>query len=412
MKKFFDQICVIGLGFVGLTTALSFTNKNLKVLAIDKDNELIRKLKKSKIPFKEPSLNKKLKEALSKKKIVFQSNLKLSKSKKYIFFICVGTPVNKKKEYDISSVKKILKEIYIKNLKRSYVYLKSTVLPGTVKTLSKNFNKNKLIICSNPEFLREGYAWVDFNNADKIVVGHEDGSFIKLSRSIYKNFKGELIFVNPSTAEFIKQLSNALLSNLISFSNMFALLGEKIGDIDINKSFKSLKLDKRFYGNPALISSYIHPGLGFGGYCLPKDIAAISKFSERKINNGLFENIIDINANIFKMHFNKILSLTSKKDKLYILGLSFKDGSDDLRFSKSIDLVKKLYDNNYKNLVLCDQLASDNLKNVFQSKKFKIRKKPLYEKKAFYVLCSTNKSYVNFLKKVPQEQIIDTKYKL
>ena len=97
MKKFFDQICVIGLGFVGLTTALSFTNKNLKVLAIDKDNELIRKLKKSKIPFKEPSLNKKLKEALSKKKIVFQSNLKLSKSKKYIFFICVGTPVNKKK---------------------------------------------------------------------------------------------------------------------------------------------------------------------------------------------------------------------------------------------------------------------------------------------------------------------------
>ena len=139
-----------------------------------------------------------------------------------------------------------------------------------------------MIICSNPEFLREGYAWVDFNNADKIVVGHEDGSFIKLSRSIYKNFKGELIFVNPSTAEFIKQLSNALLSNLISFSNMFALLGEKIGDIDINKSFKSLKLDKRFYGNPALISSYIHPGLGFGDIAYLKTLQLYQNFLKEK----------------------------------------------------------------------------------------------------------------------------------
>jgi len=412
MKNNFDQICVVGLGFVGLTTALSLTNKNLKIIAVDKDKKLINNLKKNKVPFKEPNLNEKLKKALLDKKIVFQNNLNFIKNKNYVFFICVGTSVNRYNEYDLSSVKKILKEIYIKNSNKNYIYLKSTVLPGTVKSLSDNFDKNKLLICSNPEFLREGFAWEDFNKADKIVIGYDDGDFIKLSKIIYKNFEGKFVFVNSSTAEFIKQLSNALLSNLISFSNLFALLGEKIGGIDINESFKSLKLDKRFYGKPALISSYVHPGIGFGGYCLPKDISALSKFSLKRINNSLFENIIDINAKIFKMHFNKIISLVSKKDKLYILGLSFKDGSDDLRFSKSLELVNKLLKKKYKNLVLCDLLATDNLKKLYKNYKFKIQKNPIYEKKAFYVLCSTNKKYINFLNKVPKEQIIDTKYKL
>ena len=121
MKNNFDQICVVGLGFVGLTTALSLTNKNLKIIAVDKDKKLINNLKKNKVPFKEPNLNEKLKKALLDKKIVFQNNLNFIKNKNYVFFICVGTSVNRYNEYDLSSVKKILKEIYIKNSNKNYI---------------------------------------------------------------------------------------------------------------------------------------------------------------------------------------------------------------------------------------------------------------------------------------------------
>ena len=411
MNNLFDEICVIGLGFVGLTTALSFTNKNFKVIGIDDNEDVINSLKKRKILFNEPFLRSKLIKAIKNKKIRFEKNLDFLENKNYIFFICVGTPVNAKSEYSLKNLHQTIDLIQKKICKKGYIFIKSTVIPGTTKSIiNSKIKNNNLKICSNPEFLREGKAWEDFNFADKIVVGCEDEIFKKISKQIYKKFNTKVTFVNSITAEFSKQLSNAFLSNLISFSNNFAILGEKLKYVDIKTAFHSLRLDKRFFGKPALISSYVHPGLGFGGYCLPKDIKALSKFSKKYNQNSFFEKIVKTNDEIFNMHLKKILKITKTKDKIYILGLSFKEGTDDIRFSKSIDLVDRLLKNRYKNLTLCDPLSYNNLINYYKSKKIIIKKKPNYEKNAFYILSTPYKRYINFIKKIPEKQVIDTRY--
>ena len=406
------EICVFGLGFVGLTTALSFAEKNYKVVGIDTNQNLLNELKNGSVPFNEPYLQNKLKKNLNKKNLSLSNKIKFSKKKKYIIFICVGTPVDNQSEYNLTSIKKVIKYINLNANSDCYLYLKSTVLPGTTEMIKKKLIINKKIeICSNPEFLREGKAWLDFNNADKIVVGYDNKIFLKISKIIYKNFKGELLLVNPATAEFIKQTSNAMLSNMISFSNNLALLAEKFKKIDIKKTFEAIHLDKRFFGYPAQISSYIYPGLGFGGYCLPKDIQALSNFSKKYKKYYFFKNIIKVNNDIFQHHLKKILSKTNKKSKIFILGLSFKEGTDDIRQSKTINLTDELLKRNYRDIILCDKLASEELKELYtNSKAVKVFVKPFYKKNSIYVIGSTEKYYLNFLKKIPNKQIIDTKY--
>ena len=414
MRKNQYEICVFGLGFVGLTTAISFAEKNFKVIGIDKDKKNIENLNNGKISFKEPHLKEKLKKNIKNKRLKLLRKFNFDENKKYVIFICVGTPVKKNSEYDLSSVYEVCS--YIKeNIKNScYIFLKSTVLPGTVKYIKKGIlrNNQNIHICSNPEFLREGKSWQDFNKADKIVIGADDEDIIKISKILYKNFSGKQIYVNYDTAEFIKQLSNAMLSSLISFSNNFAILAEKLKTINIKASFKAIQLDKRFFGKPAEISSYIYPGIGFGGYCLPKDIEAINKFSEKYNQNSFFNNVIKINDDIFKMHLKKIIQKTNKNTLICIMGLSFKEKTDDIRHSKTIKLAKELLKRNYKKITLCDKYAYNQLSLLFKKNKIKILKKPLYNKNMIYILGQKEKSYINFLKKVPKKQIIDTRYSL
>ena len=143
--------------------------------------------------------------------------------------------------------------------------IKSTILPDTIQRTIKPIvqNDKKIRLVSNPEFLREGYAWNDFMFPDKIIIGLENNQNKKLMCKIYKDFKSKIFFTNLSTASYIKQLSNAFFSSLVSFSNAFALVGEENKDIEIKKAFDCLSIDKRFYGFPSLISEYVRPGLGF-----------------------------------------------------------------------------------------------------------------------------------------------------
>ena len=413
MKKLFDEICVFGLGFVGLTTALSFTNKKYKVCGIDQDKSLIKSLKNGKIPFNEPYLKNNLKKSLKNNLFTISNEIHFKKNKRYIIFICVGTPVDKKSQYNLKSIFKVVN--YIKKNAKGvcYIYLKSTVLPGTARLIKTDkLTSKKIYICSNPEFLREGKSWIDFNQADKIVIGSDDLKLIKISKELYKKFKGEKIFVNTVTAEFIKQLSNAMLSSMISFSNNFALLAEKHKNIDIKKSFNAIQLDKRFFGSPSEISSYIFPGIGFGGYCLPKDIEAISKFAKKYRQHNFFQNIIKINSDIFKMHLQKILNNTKKNQTIFIMGLSFKEKTDDIRHSKTIKLTDELLKRKYNKIVLCDRYAYKKLLAHYKSDKIKVVKKPYFGKDIIYILGHRDKLFINFLKKLPKKQIIDTRYSL
>jgi UDPglucose 6-dehydrogenase len=403
MKK--NKIFVVGLGFVGLTTAIGFAKKGLNVVGVEKDKIKLKLLNKNKIYFFEKNLNKNLFLVKKNKNISFTDKF-IPRSGLNIVFLCLGTPANKNGNYNLSDIKNFIKSLNKYKKNKFLIIIKSTVLPGTISNELNNIPKYQNIkFCSNPEFLREGSAWNDFMKPDRIIIGAEDGNVRKIISAIYKKFKGIKIYTNFKTAEYIKILSNNLLSNLISFSNHSSIVGHQVGDINIKLAFDSVKKDKRWYGNPSEISSYFHPGLGYGGYCLPKDTLAFSYLSKKYMGkkNIISENL-RVNNYLVKFHIKKILKKINRFQNICILGLSFKPDSDDIRFSKSIELIKKLKEKTKKNIILFDPIVE----KIFLNQK--IIKKPFFHKNNFYILTTSWKQYVHFLKKIPKNNFIDLRY--
>ena len=406
------NINVVGLGFVGLTTLTGFASKGFKVTGIEKNQEYLNKLKKNQFSFFEPDLDKVFKKNFKKRQLKLTNKYSFNKTFLNIFFICVGTPSKKNGDVEINQILDVVNRLKNESKKiKILVVIKSTIPPGTTEKIANLLKKNKNIdLAVNPEFLREGYAWKDFIQADKVVIGVENKRSKKILMKIYKNFKSRKIVVNIKTAEFIKYLSNSVLANLISFSNEVTILGEQIGGIDIKKSFSTVKTDKRWSGNPSLMTSYLHPGLGYGGYCLPKDLEALNYLSIKyKNKDTIIKSIINTNLKIFNHQLNKIKNQINKKKKIYVLGLSFKPFSDDLRDSKSIKLIKNLVKLKYKKVTGCDPKAFKSASKIFKNK-IKILNKPNYDKSAFYILSTAWPQYIKFLKKIKKNKIIDLRY--
>tara|TARA_B100000242_G_scaffold162491_1_gene116150 strand:+ start:1546 stop:2796 length:1251 start_codon:yes stop_codon:yes gene_type:complete len=372
------MITVIGLGFVGLTSALGFAENGHKVFGFEKDKEKNEMLKNDQISFHEPYLLEKLKYHKNNRNFVLSENLRESIIRSEVILICVGTPSSETGRVDLSQIKNVIKDIsdiYFESFK--VICIKSTVPPSTINSeiipylnqLKKDF-KNNLSIVHNPEFLREGYAWKDFINPDRIVIGSDDEQSKLIMNKIYKNFNAPIFNVNITTSEFVKYASNTLLASLISFSNELEMIAYSIGNIDIKKSFEILHKDSRWSGHPSLMSSYVYPGCGFGGYCLPKDIRAmIYKSQENNHDPKLLKEIIEINTKIRKFLLKRIINFISLEDKICILGLSFKPNSDDVRDSPSAWIIKDLIDKGFKNIIAYDPIAIDNFQNLY---KFKI----------------------------------------
>ena len=405
------NINVIGLGYVGLTTALAFAFKGLNVVGVDTSVNLLNKLSNGHLSIHEPNLKKILNKNIKNKKIVFKKNTEIRHDSINIIFVCVGTPQKRNGSVDLRQIKNVIKKINkkIKN-EKVIIVIKSTVPPGSIEEIKKISRlKQNINYVSNPEFLREGSAWNDVINADKILIGAENNFSIKYLKMIYKKFNGKIVLSNFETAEFTKYLSNSILANLISFSNNMAILSEKIGKIDTKKAFDSVSLDKRWYGKPAKIIDYFKPGIGYGGYCLPKDVEAINYLSKKnKVKTNMLNEISKVNKFVIHHHFSKIKKLP-RASKIYILGLSFKPNSNDLRYSKSIEFVNLLIKNKFKNLTLCDPVCINELKKIFKNKvKYKI--KPIYEKKAKYILTTAWKEYIIFLKKIDDKNKFNLRY--
>ena len=408
------NINVIGLGFVGLTTALGFSEKKFKTIFVEKNIVKLKNIKSGKIPFKEPYLDKILKKNLKKKNVIFSNKIILDKKKINLLFICVGTPSNKNGSINLNYISSAIKDINKKVKKEKVIIVvKSTVLPGTItqKLLKLIHNKN-ISICSNPEFLREGFAWKDFVNTDKIVIGYKNKDDLKILKQIYKKFKADIISDTTDTAEFIKYLSNSLLGNLISFANELTMIGENNKMINIKKSFNAVKLDKRWFGYPAMISSYLHPGLGYGGYCLPKDISAMNFMSKKnKIKNGMINSTNKINKLIFQHQVKKIIKSFKRNEKIGILGVSFKPGSDDIRSSKSVDIINYLIKKGYKKIYSFDPIVkTSRLGKISKKIKHSNFLKKDYQMK--YVLCTAWKEYISFLKSEKNLDYIDLRYQI
>lgn len=369
------MIAVLGLGFVGLSTALGLAHKTDQLVrGFDIDQMKRQSLSHGILPFHEPYMATYLETYLGKKFFIANS-LEETLVDAEIIFICVGTPQGEKGGADLTYIKQAIEESLACLDKSVYptIVIKSTVPPTTTASVIKPFIEEKgwkigkdIGLANNPEFLREGYAWQDFIEPDRIVIGENDSKGADQLEKLYEPFQAPIFRVSSNTGEFIKYVSNSLLATLISFSNELAMIGETLEDVQIDQAFSIIQMDKRWIGNPANMTSYVYPGCGFGGYCLPKDTKALTELLRDKgYEASLLDQVIQINDKIKKHTVKKVLDKVSLEQPIGILGLSFKPGSDDVRNSPSEDIINLLLMWGYDHIYVYDPIAMDNFKANF-----------------------------------------------
>lgn len=362
------MVGVVGMGFVGLTTALGFAEKGSRVIGIESNEARRSELLAGRVPFHEPGLAEALARHLAKN-FSIEKDFFGSAAECDTFFFCVGTPGGPDGSADLTALLGALESVVRSSRESSLVNLvvKSTVPPGTLAekvapVLRKQFSDfdKRFALVSNPEFLREGSAWKDFLFPDRVVVGAENEVAWKNMAALYEPFGAPVHRVSWSTAEFVKYLSNSFLSTLISFSNELSLFAHRLGGVDIPKAFKVFHEDRRWSGTPAPMSRYAFPGGGFGGYCLPKDTEALAREAEKHgASASILRAVLDENLGMPEFWANEVDRLAPEKCRLGILGLSFKPGSDDVRDSPTARLIAALLRKDRKEILAYDPLANE-----------------------------------------------------
>ncbi|MDO8740173.1 MAG: UDP-glucose/GDP-mannose dehydrogenase family protein [Candidatus Woesearchaeota archaeon] len=362
------DISIIGAGYVGLIQGAGLAKLGSKVILVDVDQNKVDKINRKDPPIYEKGLKELLREVVPKS-LTASTDLKKAINNTKITFICVGTPSKKEGSIILNQLETVSMEIgkILKNKKDKHlIVIKSTVVPETCektviplleKYSGKKFGKD-FGVAMNPEFLKEGSALDDFFAPDRIVIGSADKKSIKTLKQLYRNFKCPILETSFREAEMIKYASNAFLATKISFINEIGNVCKKIG-IDTNIVAKGIGFDKRI--NPYFLRS----GIGFGGSCFPKDVVAlIYKATEHGYHPRLLSAVLDVN----KEQPLKLLEIIEKHNvknkKIAILGLTFKAGTDDIRESPAISIIKELLIEEPK-LYLYDPMAMENVRRIF-----------------------------------------------
>ncbi len=356
------KIAVAGTGYVGLVSGVCLAAKGHEVVCVDIDQDKVDKINRGEPPIYEVGLEDLLKEHIGKR-LRASTDLRAAVIESDLSLIAVGTPFDGS-AIDVSFIRQVSREIGAALRERNeyhMVVVKSTVVPGTtddvvLPILERESNKRAGVhfgVGMNPEFLREGDAISDFMNPDRIVVGGNDERARDMLASVYAPFEGvDVVRTNPKTAEMIKYAANSLLATLISFSNEIGNLCASIGEIDAQDVMRGVHLDKRF--SPILddgvrisptSNTYLEAGCGFGGSCFPKDVKALIAHGQRHGRDmALLDAVVQVNADQPK----KMLELLDKHYpnrkgvRVAVLGLAFKPGTDDMRESPAIPVVRTL----------------------------------------------------------------------
>jgi UDPglucose 6-dehydrogenase len=349
------KVSVLGIGYVGLCTAIGFASKGYHVVASTHDKEKAEKINKGIPPFHEPDLKKLLEKTVRSGHLTCLVN----KTEKAVLetdltFNAVGTPSRPDGSIDLQFIESSTKDMGRALHKKStyhVVVIKSTVVPGTtqdlVKPILEKESKKKcgldFGLCMNPEFLRQGSAFEDTIHTDRIVIGEYDKKSGDTIESLYKDFYGKnkppTIRTTLSTAELIKYASNSLLATKISYINSIANLCEKIPGADVKIVAEAMGLDKRI--GPL----FLNAGLGYGGSCFPKDVKALIAHSR---NLGYRLQLLEVVENINKTQPLKAIQFCKeqlgnlKGKRIAILGLAFKADTDDMREARAIPIIKQL----------------------------------------------------------------------
>ena len=375
------MVTVFGLGFVGLTTALGFSHLGYKVYGVDVDEDRKKTLREGNLPFLEPHMDKVLQEHLNKNFFV-TDDIKSAVSDSEIIYYCVGTPYGEDGSADLKYLFSAIDMTFdaIGDDKFRVLVTKSTIPPSTTsekiipyvnKKISESGKKINVAVANNPEFLREGHCWEDFIGADRIVIGSDNEQARQKLTELYKPMNIPIKCVTPSTGEFIKYLSNTLLATMISYSNEMAQVADTVGNIEVAEAFKILHMDKRW--NNCNMTTYVYPGCGYGGYCLPKDTNALLAQSKVKgFEPQILKNVIETNNNRPATIAKNIVKDLDKNSVVGILGLSFKPLSDDVRDTPALRIIKNILDMGYKNIVAYDPAANEEFKKRYPDVSVKI----------------------------------------
>ncbi len=356
------SIAVVGSGYVGLVAAACFAEMGHTVVCVDNDETKVKVLREGGVPIHEDYLP----ELLSRhraNKVTFTTDLRGATQNAQVIFIAVGTPQSKTGSADLSYVDAVASEIARSMNDYKVIVEKSTVPVYTNEWIRRVVERNGVPremfdVASNPEFLREGSAVVDFLHADRVVVGTDSGRAAELLDAIYEPLTSGSYYSSPhavpgsrsesdpppmlqtstKAAELIKHASNAFLAMKISFINVVANICEAVG-ADVEEVSRGMGMDTR------IGPRFLKAGIGYGGSCFPKDVAAFRYVAEQiGVDFGLLHEVEKINAEQRQRFFQKIRAAlwTFRGKRIGVLGLAFKGGTDDIRESPALEIIELL----------------------------------------------------------------------
>ena len=356
------SIAVVGSGYVGLVAAVCFAEIGHSVMCVDNDDQKVAMLRAGGVPIHEDFLPELLARHRNQS-LQFTTDLQTAAQQSQAIFIAVGTPQSDSGNADLSYVDAVATQIARSINKYKVIVEKSTVPVYTNEWIRRVVERNGISsslfdVASNPEFLREGTAVVDFLHPDRIVVGADNEQAAAILRAVYAPLtSGEyyrsdnaiigqrtisdpppLLETSTKAAELIKHASNAFLAMKISFINAVANVCEAV-DANVDEVARGMGLDKR------IGAQFLRAGIGYGGSCFPKDVAAFRYVAEQlSVDFGLLTEVEKINGQQKRRFFNKVRSAlwTLRGKRLAVLGLAFKGGTDDVRESPAFDIIRML----------------------------------------------------------------------
>jgi UDPglucose 6-dehydrogenase len=337
------DICVIGVGYVGLVTAAGFADLGNRVTALDINEERIENLRKGILPIYEPGLEEVVRRNVQSGRLSFTTSYKEGLEKAEFAFIAVGTPEGVDGEADLRYVRDAAESIAQSMNRPLVVVNKSTVPVGTGDWVAEIIRSHlpkplAFSVVSCPEFLREGSAFSDFLNPSRTVLGSMDREAAEKVAQLHIPLRAPIVITDLRTAEMIKYASNAFLATKISFINEIANICEALG-ADVKEVASGMGYD------PRIGRQFLEAGIGYGGSCFPKDVKALAHMaSVQGRNPQLLQAVMDINDDRQRMLIEHVESLLGKIDQMDIglLGLAFKSNTDDIREAPALKIAALL----------------------------------------------------------------------
>ncbi|MEA2020598.1 MAG: UDP-glucose/GDP-mannose dehydrogenase family protein [Patescibacteria group bacterium] len=337
------NLTFLGAGYVGLTSGAVFADLGNKVWVVRRSQDKVEMMKKGKVPFYEPGLDEVLARNVEAGRLIPTTSYEKSVPNSEVVFISVGTPISGDGGADLSQVKAAAKELapFLRN-EYTVIVDKSTVPPGTASLVTKIIEKENpqanFEVASCPEFLREGTALSDTQDPDRVVIGTPSDKAYGILEELHKPLGAPIVRTSVESAEIIKYAANAYLALRIGFIDQIANLCEEVG-ADVQDVIEGIGLDSR------IGSHYWYPGIGYGGYCFPKDVAALGALFEQYVDDdNLFSKLDQYNRARPAKYVAKVTDALGglENKKVAVLGLTAKPGTDDMRGSQAVPFIEAL----------------------------------------------------------------------